>query len=157
MGSMYKVYTIDNVTVTDGHITNADVSMDISQIGFRLPTEAEWELAARGGNPNSGYWGYYYSGGNNKDNVANTSNPLLPIRRKLDNFIGLYDMSGNADEWCWDYGPDPTIFNNGRRLRGGSWEETANYMKITDRNSYYAGGSWSGKDTYGFRIVRNIE
>lgn len=170
MGSMYKVYTIDNVTVTDGHITNADVSMDISQIGFRLPTEAEWELAARGGNPNSGYWGYYYSGGNNKDNVANTSNPLLPIRRKLDNFIGLYDMSGNADEWCWDWYGETLDFTaytvkgvvvnplgpetgSKKVCRGGSFVRDNVQTRVGYRYSAAPGTVGYG---YGFRLVRTI-
>ena len=162
MGSMYKVYTIDNITVTDGHITNADVSMDISQIGFRLPTEAEWELAARGAKPSSSYWGVLY---NSYSQIAN----LLMCRSSADS-LGLYDISGNADEWCWDWYSTPLDFTaytvNGtivnpsgpetgvyKVCRGGSYGRTGNYLRIGYRDFFPPG---TVANYYGFRLARTI-
>ena len=68
---------------------------------FRLPTEAEWEFAARGGNKSKGYT---YAGGNNLDRVAwHNSQTTKDVGQKSPNELGLYDMSGNVYEWCQDY------------------------------------------------------
>lgn len=71
---------------------------------FRLPTEAEWEYAARGGNKSSGY---LYSGSDNLDSVGwyadNSQHALCEVATKAPNELGLYDMSGSVTEWCSDY------------------------------------------------------
>ena len=99
---------------------------------FSLPTEAEWEYAARGGNKAQGY---LYSGSNTIGDVAwytsNSSNTTHPVKTKQPNELGIYDMSGNVWEWCADrYGSysssaqtDPVGPSSGsdRVLRGGSW------------------------------------
>lgn len=85
--------------------------------GYRLPKEKEWEFAALGGNNNKGY---EYAGGNDLDDVgwysSNSHSETKPVKLKLPNELGLYDMSGNVWEWCEDwYGSD-------RLYRGGCWE-----------------------------------
>ncbi len=111
---------------------------------FRLPTEAEWEYAARGGNRSQGY---KYAGSNIIDDVAwysgNSGSTTHPVATKTPNELGLYDMSGNVYEWCQDwygyYSSDaqtnptgPTSGSN-RVLRGGSWGSGARYCRVSDR------------------------
>ena len=113
---------------------------------FRMPTEAEWEYAARGGNKSEGY---LYSGGNTLDNVGwyeyNSNWNTHPVAQKAANELGLYDMSGNVYEWCsdWfgDYSSSPQTNPTGpstgsiRVLRGGCWSNAATYSRVADRNS----------------------
>ena len=121
--------------------------------GGRLPTEAEWEFAARGGNSSQGYQS---SGGNTVDDVAwygsNSSSSgksnwngvrTHSVGTKSANELGLYDMSGNVYEWCGDwYGSysggaqtDPTgpSSGNSRIVRGGSWYSFARYLRVSYR------------------------
>lgn len=103
---------------------------------FHLPSEAEWEYAARGGNRSQGY---KYSGSNDVDRVAwfwdNSDIKTHPVATKLDNELGLYDMSGNVREWC------NAAYNcSCRVLRGGSWDGSASYCRVATRN-YYSPGS----------------
>ena len=138
---------------------------------FRLPTEAEWEFACRGGNNSRGY---KYSGGNDIDNVAwNTDNSgrktwlrgisgrrVHHVATKLPNELGIYDMSGNVFEWCSDWYGDYSIHaqtnpkgsDDGvyRVLRGGSWGINARSC----RSSYRSGGSPSFRSSYlGLRLA----
>ena len=112
---------------------------------FRMPTEAEWEFAARGGNRSRGY---KYSGSDNLDDVAwygsNAEGKTHPVGTKKPNELGLYDMSGNLWEWCYDwlgeYEPDEQTNPAGpdegyhRVMRGGSWTYGQNFCRVSRRN-----------------------
>ena len=116
---------------------------------FRLPTEAEWEYAARGGKYSNDYV-YKYSVSNNADEVAwyhdNSGYETNPVKTKKANKLGLYDMIGNVCEWCNDwYGyyqsnsqTNPTGPSEGeyRVLRGGSWCYRDRFVRVSDRGGF---------------------
>ena len=127
-------------------INDADIQNFISKLNsltgltFRLPTEAEWEYAARGGNKSNGYT---YSGSNNINSVAwyvanVDSKGCKPVAQKLPNELGIYDMSGNVWEWC-----------EGAATRGGSVGDNSSLCSVTYSGTYPYG---RGKD-HGFRLV----
>ncbi len=126
---------------------------------FRLPTEAEWEYAARGGNKSKGY---RYSGSNDIGSVAwyggNSGNTTHEVKKKQPNELGLYDMTGNVNEWCYDWWSDysagaqtdPVGPREGthRVYRGGSFYNTE--CQIIYRRGYSPDTHW---DDFGFRLV----
>ena len=114
---------------------------------YRLPTEAEWEFAARGGTFSKGF---QYAGSNDLNEVGwysdNSYSETHPVDLKNSNELGLYDMSGNVWEWCADrYGdywaggktvsnPSGPTYGSDRVLRGGSWNYDARFCRVAHRN-----------------------
>ena len=143
---------------TSSNSTWNAATCDFEANGYRLPTEAEWEWLARGGE------NYKYAGSDNVDDVAwytSTTNDTgtREVKTKAPNGYGLYDMSGNVYEWCWDwYGSisdssaaDGAASGNYRVLRGGSWFDYDYYCQVAYR---YDRSPFILDDNYGFRVVR---
>lgn len=128
---------------------------------YALPTEAQWEYAARGGVKSRGY---KYSGSNTIGNVAwygdNSSSSTHPVATKQPNELGLYDMSGNVWEWCSDWkgyyssesqsNPTGPSTGSARVLRGGSWYSYAGSCRVSNRSNGYPSTRY---DRHGFRVV----
>jgi len=141
---------------------HTNVSCSWTADGYRLPTEAEWHFAARGGNQTHNYT---YSGSNNIDEVAwysgNSGGTTHTVGTKAANELGTFDMSGNVWEWVWDiYGSYPGGFQTNphgavsgytRVFRGGSWYSDADYCTVSLRYSGYATYSYHN---IGFRLCR---
>ena len=133
----------------------------LTGLKFRLPTEAEWEFAARGGKQSKGY---KYSGSDNAKNIAwyekNSGSKPHQVGTKEPNELGIYDMSGNVGEWCGDwYGrysssaqTNPTGPSSGsyRVLRGGSWYYRAGSCRVSFR---YSSNPSYRFNFHGFRVV----
>ena len=178
---------------TGYYIYGATVTLNANATGYRLPTEAEWEYAARGGDPNAADWNYTFSGADTAVDVSYSSlknsgldsvgwyryNNITGITgdsdvtsevsgkgthqvgKKTPNRLGLYDMSGNVWEWCYDWhgtvntgtetAPTGAASGSLRVSRGGDWDSNA-YSASVSRRLY--GNPYGRYYNLGFRVVR---
>lgn len=136
----------DSEQIFSGYMSgSAKVDVDKNANGYRLPTDAEWEVAARGGNPDSEEWNYKYAGTNDEKSLEDyavccydysyetkTFGETANIKSKKPNSASLYDMSGNVEEWCY-----------------GDYNETSKNCVIRTGYLWYISDSNVNKDVFG--------
>ena len=168
MGSSNNPSTIKDSNKPVNNVTWEECQVFVEKLSqmtgyyFRLPTEAEWEFAARGGNKSKGY---KYAGSDNVSDVAwytnNSGGTTHTFATKQPNELGIYDMSGNVWEWCYDwYGPysaeaqvDPTGPETGEyhMYRGGGWTYVENDCRVARRRQTES----YNKEFLGLRLAMN--
>jgi formylglycine-generating enzyme required for sulfatase activity len=146
MEGLTPVYTVNGTTYKTGQVAP---TVSSAANGYRLPSEKEWEWAARGGLSSGNFT---YSGSNTASEVAWTSENNTPsgtkaVGTKGANELGIYDMSGNVWEWCED-----VVNTSHRRVRGGGWDNNAGAAAVAPRDS---DGPDDRNGSIGFRLARS--
>lgn len=164
------VYKIDKTQKDPNNLNTGDIqkwliTIDKTANGYRLPTEAEWEFAVRGGLKSKGY---IYSGANEAEKVAwcgkSAKEGTNQVGKLQPNELGIYDMNGNVFEWCWDW-YDPNYYSlkvkenpmgpdkgENKVMRGGAWDRSPKFISVSIRNSI---NLWFSSRINGFRICKN--
>ena len=146
------IYFCNKLSVAKGYepvysVVRGEITQNTSANGYRLPTVEEWQYAAKGGQD------YTYAGSNEIDEVAwyrgNSNDKTHPVAQKKANGYGLYDMSGNVLEWCWDSGS-----YYGRSCCGGGWDYYDNDCKVSSSDDESADRL---NNSIGFRIIRSVK
>ena len=166
--NLKPIYLIDkenedpiNKSIYDKSKWKVSVNLESGQ-SYRLPTEVEWEYAAKEGKFNSNS---IFSGSNTLSIVGwydENSTRTSPVGMKKSNMLGIYDMCGNVEEWCWDWYSANYHENAGsgagldsvttKVLRGGSWEYAIGYCRVTARNRFNPD---NGQNSIGFRVAKS--
>ncbi|MBP3561138.1 MAG: SUMF1/EgtB/PvdO family nonheme iron enzyme [Treponema sp.] len=140
------VYSVDGNTDITKWNSIKGITQNTSANGYRLPTVKEWQYAAKGGQD------YTYAGSNEIHEVAwydeNSNKKTHPVAQKKANGYGVYDMSGNVSEWCWD------SFSDRRYFCGGSLSSDDNDCEVGFSYDYPAHIQY---DNIGFRIIRSVK
>jgi len=146
---LQPIYSISYRTPETGYpITSATVTANWNNNGYRLPTEVQWECACRAGTTTPWHSGTETELGNYAWYDANSNDKTHEVGKKSPNAFGLYDMSGNVWEWCWDWYDGS---RSDRVVRGGGWDNSAEFV----RSAYRLSIDPSDRDgSLGFRLVR---
>ncbi|WP_300566128.1 SUMF1/EgtB/PvdO family nonheme iron enzyme [Flavobacterium sp.] len=147
-------------------IAGPSFNCDFTANGYRLPTEAEWEFAAKGGTKSKNH---IFAGSDDSNEVAwfikNSTRKPHTVGTKMPNELGLYDMNGNVWEWCWDWynkdyyktedgnNPQGPLRGEKKSVRGGSWDSQLNYLRTANRIST---SPEKTNEFYGFRLARTV-
>jgi formylglycine-generating enzyme required for sulfatase activity len=163
----WETFSYSSIPTLSNETWNA-ATCDFAADGYRLPTEAEWEYLARGGNNGIPATQTTYSGSNSLDTVGwyvdNSSGAAHEVKNKTKNSLDIHDMSGNVWELCWDWYSE-TIPNStssvgvstgsDRVVRGGSWSNAATACTVATR--WAAPEGFAINDCIGFRVVRTVQ
>jgi formylglycine-generating enzyme required for sulfatase activity len=177
MNGKTPVYTAEGAVIRDSRNANGAVcdgaSMDKTKSGYRLPTEVEREFAARGGDPARADWMFTYAGGDDAEEVAwhygNSPRETRTVGTKQPNRLGIYDLSGNVQEWAWDWMNYAVDLSPATPIDGAAYSASA---PMANQKPFNGGGvgsnptmscvadRWGYGPTYtdnfvGFRVVYN--